>query len=272
MNTTPKTSNPIERHFARIGARAKFSQGAHRRLRPTGVSIDVGRDGEGEFFDLALGRGSSAELAVLDVQPTTRHLLLMARDDDGKHKFLCGHDERHWFVAAVPEDRSASTVGTAMEALKPPLVKWEQTRRRVKPRLRNRRRNEAFVRQGEWFFVPLPEGTRVDERIALRHSPLRRGAGKPHIVDELIRDGGEAVYVSNLYPNGLTPREYQRLISRRPELRNIGWVIQRRNPRVIVRGKVRHPDHKTVTLREWRLVLMNTETQSAAMRHVAFID
>ena len=84
--------------------------------------------------------------------------------------------------------------------------------------------------------------------------------------------GGEAVYVSNQYPNGLTAREYQVLISRRPELRHIGWVIQRRNPRVFVRGKVRHPDHKTIVLDSWRLVLMNTETQSAAMRHVAFLD
>jgi hypothetical protein len=106
----------------------------------------------------------------------------------------------------------------------------------------------------------------------LHNEPLRRGGGKPHIVDELVRDGGEAVYVSNQYPNGLTAREYQKLISRRPELRNIGWVIQRRNPRVFVRGKVRHADHKTIKLADWRLVVMNTETQSAAMRHVAFID
>jgi hypothetical protein len=202
-------AHPIERHFAKIGARAKLSAGVHRRIRPTGVSIDVGRDGDGEYFDVALAGPAPAELAVLDVQPRNRHLLLMARDNDGKHKFLCGHDERHWFVAAVPEGRSASSVATAMEALKPDVVRWEQSRRRVKPRLRNRRRNEAFVRQGEWFFVPLPLGTRVNEAISLRNEPLRRGAGKPHIVDELVRDGGEPVYVSNAYPNGLTPREYR---------------------------------------------------------------
>jgi hypothetical protein len=265
-------AHPIERHFAKIGARAKLSAGAHRRFRIDGVSIDVGRDGDGEFFDVAVPRSSEIELAVLDVQAPQRHLLLMARDDDGKHKFLCGHDERHWFVAAVPESRSASTVATAMEALKPEYVRWQQSRLRVKTGKRNRRRNEAFVRQGEWFFVPPPQGTRINESIVIHNEPLRRGAGKPHIVDDLVRDGGEAVYVSHQYPNGLTAREYQALISRRPELRNIGWVIQRRNPRVFVRGKVRHADHKTVTLDSWRLVLMNTETQSAAMRHVAFID
>jgi hypothetical protein len=265
-------AHPIERHFAKIGARAKLSAGAHRRIRPTGVSIDIGRDGDGEYFDVALVGPAAAELAVLDVQPASRHLLLMARDDEGKHKFLCGFDERHWFVAAVPETRSASTVATAMDALKPAIVRREEFRRRVKPRMRNRRRNEAFVRQGEWFFVPLPHGTRVNEELVLRNEPLRRGAGKPHMVDELVRDGGEAVYVSNGYPNGLTAREYQKLISRQPELRRLHWVIQRRNPRVFVRGKVRHADHKTITLEDWRLVVMNTETQSVAMRHVAFID
>lgn len=265
-------AHPIERHFAKIGARARLSAGARRRLLSGGVSIDVGRDGDGEYFDVAITSPTPAELTVLDVQPASRHLLLMASDEQGKHKFLCGHDERHWFVAAVPEYRAVSTVATAMEALKPGIVRYEQFRRRVKMRLRNRRRNEAFVRQGEWFFVPLPFGTRVNESVILRNEPLQRGGGKPHIVDELIRDGGQAVYVSHVYPNGLTPREYLKLVGRQPELRWIGWAIRRRNPRVFVRGKVRHPDHKTVKLDDWRLVVMNTETKSAAMQHVAFID
>lgn len=46
----------------------------------------------------------------------------------------------------------------------------------------------------------------------------------------------------------------------------------RRNPSVFVRGKIRHADHKTITLDDWHRVLMNTETESVAMRHVAFID
>ena len=44
------------------------------------------------------------------------------------------------------------------------------------------------------------------------------------------------------------------------------------NTLVFVRGKVRHPDHKTIVLHGWHQVLMNTETQAVAMRHVAFID
>jgi hypothetical protein len=41
---------------------------------------------------------------------------------------------------------------------------------------------------------------------------------------------------------------------------------------VFVRGRIRHPDHKAVTLHGWHRVVMNTEGQSRAMRHVAFLD
>ncbi|MCA8986854.1 MAG: hypothetical protein KDA78_04400, partial [Planctomycetaceae bacterium] len=108
--------------------------------------------------------------------------------------------------------------------------------------------------------------------LILQNEPLRRGTGKPHICEELIRTGGELVYVSPLHRNGLPEPQYRKLISRKPELRNLQWITQRRNPNVFVRGKVRHADHKTITLNGWHQVLMNTETQSLAMRHVAFID
>lgn len=261
----------IERQFARIGARARIGFGAAGRARD-GVSIDISHDRRGEFFNISVDERREAELIVTDAVPRQRHLVLMSADAQGKHKFLCGHDERHWFVAAVPEDRSASTVATAMEALKPHIVQREQSRRGVKPRLRNRRRNPAFIRQGEWFFMLLQPWVRVNESVVLYNEPLRRGAGKPHMVEELVRQGGEPVYVSTQHPNGITPREYERLISRQPQLRSLHWVVQRRNPMVIVRGRVRHPDHKTIVLDEWRLVVQNTETQSVAMRHVAFID
>jgi hypothetical protein len=260
----------IEQKFARIGARAKVHPAAERS--EGAVSIDIGRDGEGEFFDIALAPGSNGELRVIDAQPRIRHLLLMSEQLDGKHKFLCGHDERHWFVAAVPERASASNVKTAFEALKPVGVRQREVRLKVNPRKRNRRRNEAFIRQGEWFFVTLPEWYRVDERVILRNEPIARGRGKPHICEELVRQGGELVYVSSRFPQGLTEGQYRRTISRQPKLRHLQWVAQRRNPLVFVRGRVRHPDHKTILLNEWRQVLMNTETQSLAMRHVAFVD
>jgi hypothetical protein len=49
---------------------------------------------------------------------------------------LCGHDERHWFVAAVPERASASNVKTAFAVLKPVTVRQREDRLKVKSRKR----------------------------------------------------------------------------------------------------------------------------------------
>ena len=168
----------IERQFDRIGARANVHAATGRFARP-GVSIDIDRDVDGEFFDIAIGLDDVPDLRVVDSQPRIRHLLLLSEQSDGKHKFLCGHDERHWFVAAVPERASVSNVQTAFEALKPIAVRQRQDQLKVKSRKRNRRRNEAFIRQGEWFFVPVPEWFRVDERLLLTgHSTFNKTAEK----------------------------------------------------------------------------------------------
>src|SRR5690349_15899307 len=98
----------VEKKFARIGARAAVRPLTPARARQRGpFLIDIGHDRDGEFFDIQ--GETSADLSVLDVQPKDRHLLLMLRIPsernglpDTKNKFLCGHDERHWFVAAVP--------------------------------------------------------------------------------------------------------------------------------------------------------------------------
>ena len=50
------------------------------------------------------------------------------------------------------------------------------------------------------------------------------------------------------------------------------YTSQRRNMAVLVKGRVSHPDHKTIVLRDWHSVFMNTEHESQAMRFVAFID
>jgi hypothetical protein len=45
-----------------------------------------------------------------------------------------------------------------------------------------------------------------------------------------------------------------------------------RDPELYAKGAVRHPDHNTIVLHGWHRVLMNTEHEARAMRHVAFID
>ena len=260
--------------FARIGARIKVADRPSRRSRvPIGViSLDVQADRNGEFFEVVSPGGAYPEVAVLDVQPADRHLLLMVREGGEKHKFLCGHDERHWFVAAVPEIAPVGTVRQAKEALKPAEVQVAQSHQRLRAKARNRRKNAAYRRQGEWFFLPVP-GFAVDESLVLRNEPLRRGnGGKPHWVESCYRTGGETVYLCARHPNGVTQSEYREVLNRNPKAKGWGWQTMRRNPVVYVRGSVRHADHKTIVLHGWHRVLMNTEVQSRAMRNVAFLD
>src|SRR5690242_5790093 len=109
----------LSRPFSRIGARV----GSAVHSIPGQIRVDVKRDRYGEYFEVLAG--SSVRVVVPDVQPDMRHLLLVAHraGDADKQKFLCGHDERHWFAAAVPEVRGVSGVRTAIEALKPSDVR-----------------------------------------------------------------------------------------------------------------------------------------------------
>jgi hypothetical protein len=206
---------------------------------------------------------------VLDVQRDDRHLLLLSRNGEEKHRFLLGHDERHWFVAAIPERTPISTVRDAKNALKPKAVRLSERDLRIKDR--DRRKNAARVRQGEWFFLPAPQA-RVEKKLPVLHNePLVRSrGGKPHICEDLYRFGGQTVYVSRGAPNGLTEKQYQSLSDQ--ERSRWNWRVMRRNMKVYVRGHVRHPDHKTVVLDGWHEVLSNTETLSRAMRDVVFLD
>jgi hypothetical protein len=268
MNT-----NLLDAKFARIGARLKVADLPSRRSRTSGVvSLDVLSDRRGEFFEIACPLESAAEVAVPDVRPADRHLLLLVREGGDKSKFLCGHDERHWFVAGIPESAPVGTVAQAKEALKPAEVLVAQAGERLKGEARNRRKNAAFVRQGEWFFLPAP-GFTVKEKLVLPNEPLVRGnGGKPHWAESCYRTGGEAVHVCSRHPNGVTEAEYARILSGDPKARRWGWRAMRRNPGVYVKGRVRHPDHATITLRGWHRVVMNTEGLSKAMKNVAFLD
>src|SRR5262245_21071842 len=174
-------TNLLETKFARIGARLKVADRPSRRSRTPGVlSLDVRADSKGEFFEVVRPKGSGAEVAVLDVQPADRHLLLLVREGKDKSKFLCGHDERHWFVAGIPEAAPVGTVRQAKEALKPTEVQTAQARQRLKAKTSSRRKNAAYVRQGEWFFLPVADMA-VDETLILRDEPLARGnGGKAH--------------------------------------------------------------------------------------------
>lgn len=263
--------------FAQLGARVQF-----RLIQPNrwnsihSVLIDIRNDRRGEFFDIQATE--SIELEVLDVQPRDRHLLLMSREPaesrnapEIKSKFLCGHDERHWFVAGVPEAAPVSSVVTAKEALKPALVRELERGLRGKRERRLGRKTATFMRQGEWFFVPEPE-LKVDARLVLRDEPLRRGAGKPHHCEQLYRTRGTTVYVNFQFPNGLTEAERTALFRRNPVAAKWFWQVLQRDTITYVQGRVSHADHATIRLDGWHRVLMNTENESKARASVAFLD
>ena len=271
----------LESKFATMGARLKvreipsrWRQGDREWISPSDFAVDIQRDGRGEFFELRVPThlSDSLEVSVPQIEPKQRHLLLQVRNSNAEtplDRFLCGHDEREWFVAAVPG--GASSVRQAMDALQPSVVRAALARGGVSSRKRYARKNRAFRRQGEWFFVPEPSFV-VDENLILRNEPLRRGSGKPHLVEELFRSGGETVHVCAKHPNGVTPDEYRSILRRHPDAARWGWRVMQRNPGVYARGAVRHSDHATITLPLWHRVIMNTETQSRTMVNVAFLD
>lgn len=250
----------LQTHFERIGARLKVAKGQR-------FTINVLEDRHGEFFEIRLPDDEARDFQVVDKRPSWRHLLLHSTAlDGGKEKFLCGHDERHWFVAAVPTP-GVTSVRTAMEALKPEGVREASGTLRAKERLS--RRNKAYIRQGEWFFVP---ATREPAEPSLRNEPISRGRGsKPHICEELRRQGGETVMVSRSHPNGLGHDAYNKLLRESDSARRMGWTAMTRGAEVYVRGAIRHPDHATVRLEGWHRVHINQEG-ALDSRSVAFLD
>lgn len=268
MNT-----NSIANQFARMGARFQIvrPEDVSRRRRRADYALDIVADNGGQLFEMQLSAEREAQLdtLVLQCEPHDRHLLLLVKTPEAKDRFLCGHDEREWFVAAVPG--GASSVAQAKLALLPAPVRFAADAAGLDQSQRFRRHNRAFIRQGEWFFVPATPWIETPKLI-LRNEPLRRGGGKPHIVAELFRSGGETVYVCANRPAGIAEKEYRKLIAEKRAAKHWGWRVMKRNAAVYVRGTVRHSDHATITLRGWHTVWMNTENETRQMANVAFLD
>jgi len=230
-------SNLLEKHFARMGVRIKTvlhrpvwqRWGGWRETLASRFSVDVQQDRHGEHFVFNVREGVEDEVSVdlLQVKPKERHLVMLVRDSasenntrETKDRFLCGHDEREWFVAAVPG--AVSTVADAMESLKPIPVRSVQARKGLNAKKRNLRRNSSFRRQGEWFFIPAPEALVMEERV-LTNEPIARSGGKPHMVQYLYREGGRLVYVCHRYPDGVTEHQRSVLIQTTPKAKGWGW-------------------------------------------------
>jgi hypothetical protein len=159
-----------------------------------------------------------------------------------------------------------------MDALKPAEVHDAIARHRVRGERRNRRKTAAFVRQGEWFFVPVGRWVDLPLGQAMRNEPLvRTGGGKPHVAEYASRRGGMAVYLHRQTGKVISPAQYAKL--HRSGSRDAGnYDLRQRDMQVMVRGRVSHPDHATIFLRDWHFVFMNTEHLSPARRFMTFVD
>jgi hypothetical protein len=255
----------IDNLFRKIGTRIRVRDRLHsptgRRFRARPFSIDIVTDKRGhEYFSLE--RRLPIKVEILDVRPDQRHLLMLVKSGDLTRKFLCGHDERHYFATGV--DEHARSVTDAMVKLQPDPVRKAAE---MLPRdARFSRANRAYKRQGEWFFVPAAK--KLDKRVALRNEPIRRGRSKPHMCQYLVRSGGVNVMFHVQYaPNGIAEADYHKLNENRRKAS--GWEHRVRDPEVYVKGAISHPDHSTLMLRGWHRVYVNAEVLS---EELAFLD
>lgn len=90
-------------------------------------------------------------------------------------------------------------------------------------------KNDKTIRQGEWFFVPATEWDKAQVERALRgnHTVVRKSAAINHFIPR----AGKPHVVDEIVPFGA----------------------------LYARGAVRHPDHKTIWLRDWHRIVKNLE-------------
>lgn len=237
-------------------------------------SVDVKK---GKFvFDLG---ESNAKVTIQDADADDRHILInvqrvVTNERPGRKggitistsilndKWLCGHDERDWFVAAA----TGTSIAEAKQNLKPEEVRVVEMK--VSKKKRNKRKNEAFLRQGEWFFVPATAKEVPATPVIHKDEPMSRpGGGKPHIVEEVFRTGGKAVWADS-QSRVISDKEYAELSS----IQKSRYSQRQANANVYCRGYVKHPDHTTIILVGWHKILMNTENRNRSGATMVFLD
>lgn len=243
------------RDFQRAGLRLELPRQPIVRTNPEIFQMDIFRSRQGEAFRLWKGDDRNA-VRVADVDRRIGQLTLLVREEmrtftqsvskywaerngvPGRivretdrafvverstpaslRRYLCGLDERHYFIAQF---ENGTTVKDAHRRLKPAEVVEAE-----------RSRPGRTLRQGEWFFLPVPSYDRrgLDSAKARRFASLG-GNGRPHVADEVV-------------------------------------VL---NGRTYARGAVRHPDHKTLVLDDWRIVHRNAEVRPEGDHGIYWID
>ena len=179
----------LETSFGASGPRLKVSDGLERRRRiisDVAVALDIQRDRKGEFFEVI--RSSGYRGKSRGARRPVRRPTSAADGPGGKREAQVPVRPRR---AALVRRRPAR-VGSGRHSpgceggAEPAEVQNAQARMGLRAEARNRRKNAAYRRQGEWFFIPVPDFS-VAEKLVLHHEPLSRGnGGKPHWAESLL--------------------------------------------------------------------------------------
>ena len=274
----------IEEMFKLIGSRVTIRTGTSSR-RSNAFTLNVTNDKKGEHFTITVHpkiNEHSIVVQLLDYDDKLKQMLLYLKfpqitgevwgrnglqggevtKEFTEQRLLVGHDEMHWFVAGVT---GAKNIREAFARLRPERVTVSMLNAGVKIKDRMKRKNKGFVRQGEWFFVPVDYHESKSDVIHKNERLIRPGGGKPHVAEEVIRKGGEAVFVNRTATVILTKEEYDKLHSDEKNR----YRQQVRGAMVLARGKIKHSDHHTLELKTWHEVHVSTE---AGVSSNAFID
>ena len=260
----------LTKALQKIGARLKVVN----RTRGVPLRFNVGTDRQGEFFTLSVNEESEgADVRIVDVDPDLAQalILVVTKDEKGKEqkeKLLLGHDERHWFVAGVPE--KARNIKDAFRLLKPEAAHLSQERAGVGGKALNKRRNKGFIRQGEWFFVPVQFEPDKTHHI-WKNEPIQRAPGSsPHTVEKLVRMGGQQVYIMG--DKVYTQAQKDAYLATNGHGGGMAFRARTQNATVFVTGKVSHKDHKAIYLQGWHAVHLSREPGNTGRGAQGFLD
>jgi hypothetical protein len=240
----------IQKKFEEIGAKVLIKE---NNISDRDFSVGIVDRKAEEVFSISMKK-HDIELQVLQTRKDIRHLLLMAKNK--KHntheKFLCGYDERHWFLVGVDDD--VRNVDHAMASLKPGYINFRQKITKVKPKNINKRHNKAFIRQGEWFFLPY---YRLNSNNLIIYKNHSLGG---HICDEVYEDVVETYFHHKHAPDGMLDWTYKKFLKKHPHVHpKKGWSYSVSLFGRYARGHVRHKDHQTIYLNDWHIVLKNRQ-------------
>jgi hypothetical protein len=247
-------SQSLTHPFASVGLRLELRGTPLVASSPDIFQMDIARPRGGETFRLWRGHPSNM-IRVTDADKDRRQLVLLVQEpprsfevDVRKRKRLAPpadvrdlrlvrETSRTWtFERWTPSTMRRFLCGMDESHLFIAQFDGGTTVRDAHRKLRPQPVVEAdrsspgrTLRQGEWFFVTLPpaESRFLADRLRTVPFIVRRGAslggnGRAHVAEEMVRTDRERVYA---------------------------------------RGRIHHPDHKALVLRDWRRVYRNAEVR-----------